>query len=161
MMQNRSPFAVFLIAASGLAGLGTFAAPAEAAGAVKSAYVQAAIPTRTFFKILRLTDANVSNSAGAGEGTLGITSLTLSNRDSAQQRVYMFIPTPGGCDGSPASSYGPPMVIEIPPLQTVHLAFPTPLVMYPDAASTCIAASLGTNSLHATALEIYVNGVIN
>src|SRR5471032_3349278 len=92
---NISTLALASLAATiGLSGL---SAPALAAGAIKAAYVEEVIPSRTFSG--RMQVLNTTNSVGPGTGIFGITSLTLTNFDSTQQQVFIFVPifSGGGC----------------------------------------------------------------
>ena len=102
---------------------------------------------------------------GPGTGILGITSLTLTNFDTQPQQVFLFVPIFSGArlrqrrqqhhrrhhaadDGLRAAA------------ATLHLTYPTPLVINPYAGNTCIAAEV-TTLLHGGSVTIDVNGVVN
>jgi hypothetical protein len=156
-----STLALASIAAAGLlAGTG---APAFAAGAIKAAYVEEVIPSKTFSG--RMSVLNTTNSMGPGTGIFGVTSLTLTNFDTSPQQVFIFVPifSGGGC-GSGGSNIvggtGPQMTVYVQPQSTLHLSYPTPLVINPFAGITCLAAEV-TTLLHGGSVEIDVNGVLN
>jgi hypothetical protein len=139
------------------------AGPALAAGAIKAAYVEQVIPARTFYG--RMSVLNATQSIGPGTGILGITSLTLTNFDTSPQQVFIFVPifSGGGCGSGGASIIGgaePQMQVYVQPQSTLHLTYPTPLVINPVAGITCIAAEV-TTILHGGSVQIDVNGVIN
>ena len=148
--------------AAGAALLGA-AAPALAAGSLKAAYVENVIPSRTFSG--RMQVLNTTKSMGPGTGVLGVTSITLTNFDTQPQQVFIFVPifSGGGCGTGGANIVGgtePQMTVYVRPQETLHLAYPTPLVINPFAGITCIAAEV-TTLLHGGSVEVDVNGVVN
>ena len=147
---------------AGALGLGGASAPALAAGTIKAAYVEEVIPSRTFTG--RMQVLNATKSMGPGTGIFGITSLTLTNFDAQPQQVFIFVPIfSGGCGSSGSNIIGgtePQMTVYVQPQQTLHLAYPTPLVINPYQNITCIAAEV-TTLLHGGSVEIDVNGVVN
>ena len=52
------------------------------------------------------------------------------------------------------------MTVCVQPQQTLHLPYPTPLVINPFQNITCVAAE-ATTLLHGGSVEIDVNGVVN
>ena len=145
-------------AAFALAGV-----PARAAGTLKAAYVEQVIPAHTFSGHMQVL--NATKSVGPGTGVLGITSLTLTNFDAQPQQVFIFVPifSGGGCGSGGSNIVGgtdPQMTVYVQPQQTLHLAYPTPLVINPFQNITCIAAEV-TTLLHGGSVEIDVNGVVN
>ena len=160
---NFSTLALASIAAATV--LAGASAPAFAAGTLKAAYVEEVIPARTFSG--RMQVLNTPNSVGPGAGTaiLGITSLTLTNFDSQPQQVFIFVPifSGGGCGSSGSNIIGgttPQMTVYVQPQTTLHLTYPTPMVINPYQNITCIAAEV-TTLLHGGSVEIDVNGVVN
>jgi hypothetical protein len=102
---------------------------------------------------------------GPGTGIFGVTSLTLTNFDTSPQQVFIFVPifSGGGCGTGGSNIIGgtaPQMTFYVPAQSTLHLTYPTPLVVNPYAGITCIAAEV-TTLLHGGSVEIDVNGVIN
>jgi hypothetical protein len=150
-----------LAAIAGAAALLCSSSSALAAGSIKAAYVEQVIPSRTWYGSMSVL--NSINSMGPGTGILGITSITLTNFDSSAQQVFIFAPiyAGGGLCGSPIiGGSDPRMQVYVQPNSTLHLTYPTPLVMNPISGNTCIAAEV-TTQLHAGSVEIDVNGVIN
>ena len=136
------------------------AGTAQAAGTIKAAYVETAIPSRTYFG--HMSVLNAVTSTGPGTGVLGVTSLTLTNFDSTAQQVFIFTPLFAGstCSSPVVGGGNPQMTVYVPPQATLHLTFPTPLVFNPVDGLTCIGAEV-TTLLHGGSVHIEVNGVIN
>ena len=148
---------------AGAFGLAGTSAPAFAAGSLKAAYVEEVIPAHTFAG--RMQVLNTTSSIGPGTGIFGVTSLTLTNFDAQPQQVFIFVPifSGGGCGSGGSNVIGgtlPQMTVYVQPQQTLHLAYPTPLVINPFQNITCIAAEV-TTLLHGGSVEIDVNGVVN
>ena len=148
---------------AGAAALAGTATPAFAAGALKAAYVEDVIPSKTFTG--RMQVLNATSSVGPGTGILGITSITLTNFDTSPQQVFLFVPifSGGGCGSGGTNIVGgttPQMTVYVQPQSTLHLAYPTPMVINPFANITCIAAEV-TTLLHGGSVEIDINGVVN
>jgi hypothetical protein len=151
------------VSVAGIAALAGGIAPAYAAGSIKAAYVEEVIPSRTYSG--RMSVLNTTNSMGPGTGIFGVTSLTLTNFDTSPQQVFIFVPifSGGGCGTGGSNIIGgtaPQMTVYVPAQSTLHLTYPTPLVVNPYAGITCIAAEV-TTLLHGGSVEIDVNGVIN
>ena len=152
-----------LACVAGVLGLGGAGAPAIAAGTIKAAYVEQVIPSHTWSGHMAVL--NTPNSMGPGTGILGITSITLTNFDANPQQVFIFVPifSGGGCGSGGSNVIGgatPQMTVYVQPQQTLHLAYPTPLVFNPNQNITCVAAEV-TTLLHGGSVEIDVNGVVN
>jgi hypothetical protein len=151
------------LALAGAAAAAVFPGPAAAAGSLKAAYVEEVIPAHTYTG--HMTLLNATNSIGPGTGILGISSITLTNFDSQPQQVFIFIPiySGAGCGAGGSSIIGgttPQMTVYVQPYQTLHLTYPTPLVINPYAGNTCIAAEV-TTLLHGGSVTMDVNGVVN
>ena len=136
---------------------------ASAAGSIKPAYVEQVIPAHTY--TAHMTVVNAINSIGPGTGILGISSLTLTNFDTSPQQVFIFVPqySGAGCGAGGSTVIGgtaPQMTLYVAPLSTLHLPYPTPLVINPYQGNTCIAAEV-TTLLHGGSVTIDVNGVVN
>lgn len=145
------------------AAAAVFCGPAFAAGSLKAAYVEAVIPAHTYTG--HMTVVNNTNSIGPGTGILGISSITLTNFDTQPQQIFIFIPmySGAGCGAGGSTIIGgttPKMTFYVQPQQTLHLPFPTPLVINPYAGNTCIAAEV-TTLLHGGSVTMDVNGVVN
>ncbi len=165
MVRIKRISTLALACIAGAFGLAGASAPAFAAGSIKAAYVEEVIPARTFSG--RMSVLNTTNSIGPGAngGILGVTSITLTNFDASPQQVFIFVPifSGGGCGSGGSNIVGgttPQMTVYVQPQSTLHLAYPTPLVINPFSNITCIAAEV-TTLLHGGSVEIDVNGVIN
>lgn len=151
------------LALAGTTAAAVFSGPACAAGSLKAAYVEQVIPSHTYFG--HMTVVNGTNSVGPGTGILGISSITLTNFDSSPQQVFIFIPSysGAGCGAGGSTIIGgssPQMQFYVQPNSTLHLPFPTPLVINPYLGNTCIAAEV-TTLLHGGSVTMDVNGVVN
>ena len=145
------------------AAAAVFCGPASAAGSIKAAYVEEVIPSHTYTG--HMTLLNATNSIGPGTGVLGISSITLTNFDNTAQQVFIFIPiySGAGCGAGGSTIIGgttPQMTVYVQPYSTLHLTYPTPLVINPYAGNTCIAAEV-TTLLHGGSVTMDVNGVVN
>jgi hypothetical protein len=165
MIRIRRISAFAFATAAGAVALASASAPAVAAGAIKAAYVEEVIPAKTFTG--RMSVLNTTNSIGPGTngGILGVTSITLTNFDTSPQQVFIFVPifSGGGCGSGGSNIVGgttPQMTVYVQGQSTLHLTYPTPMVINPFANITCIAAEV-TTLLHGGSVEIDVNGVIN
>jgi len=157
-IQDKMSSAALACAAAAL-----FAGPASAAGSLKAAYVEEVIPAHTYTG--HMTLLNSTNSIGPGTGILGITSITLTNFDNTAQQVFIFIPiySGAGCGAGGSTIIGgttPQMTVYVQPYATLHLTYPTPLVINPYAGNTCIAGEV-TTLLHGGSVTMDVNGVVN
>jgi len=79
--------------------------------------------------------------------------------------VFIFIPiySGAGCGAGGSTIIGgttPQMTVYVQPYSTLHLPYPTPLVINPYAGNTCIAAEV-TTLLHGGSVTMDVNGVVN
>jgi len=163
-MNSLSKFShLCLVSAMAAATLFGSSRSAFAAGALKAAYVEEVIPAKTYSA--QMSVLNASKSLGPGIGIFGITSLTLTNFDTSPQQVFIFVPifSGGGCGSGGAQiigGTGPQMTVYVQPRSTLHLTYPTPLVVNPVAGITCIAAEV-TTLLNGGSVQINVNGVIN
>lgn len=158
-----TPLAATIASAACLLSLASVATPAAAAGSLKAAYVEEVIPAHTYTG--HMTVLNATTSVGPGTGILGITSLTLTNFDTQPQQVFIFVPifSGAGCGAGGSAIIGgttPQMTVYVQPQSTLHLTYPTPLVINPYQNNTCIAAEV-TTLLHGGSVTIDVNGVVN
>lgn len=161
--MNRIDNRISAFALASAAAAAVFAGPASAAGSLKAAYVEEVIPAHTYFG--HMTVLNGTNSIGPGTGILGISSITLTNFDASPQQVFIFVPvySGAGCGAGGSTIIGgttPQMQFYVQPNSTLHLPFPTPLVINPYAGNTCIAAEV-TTLLHGGSVTMDVNGVVN
>jgi len=142
-------------------------APALAAGGIKAAFVEVAIPARSYNESVVLSPFGSALSFGPLSGVLGITSLTVTNFDGVAHHVILFVPQNlprGTCriNGSTPTTdgSGPATSILVQPRSTIHLAFPMPMVINPFNGNTCVAARVATLFTGAS-VRIDVNGIVN
>jgi hypothetical protein len=146
-----------------MAGLTALCGPALAAGSIKAAYVEEVIPSKTFSANVSLFTGAKAVGPGVGGPILGITSITLTNFDAAPQQVFLFVPAFSGaaadCSGNVIGGGAPQMTVYVPAKSTLHLTYPTPLVVKPVSGFTCYAAEIET--IHTNGVELIINGVLN
>jgi hypothetical protein len=152
-------------AIAGLVACALLAAPtlAQAAGSIKAAYVEEVIPAKTYAGTVFLTSGSKVAGPGAGAGVLGISSITLTNYDASAQQVFIYTPVfsnpSDGCNGTVVGGTSPQRTVIVQGKSTLHLPFPTPLVVNPVSGNTCIAAEVTTT--HTGAVEVNFVGVLN
>jgi hypothetical protein len=131
---------------------------AFAAGGVKAAYVEAALPSKPFTAYLR-----GDTGAGPTTGVLGITSLTAYNSESTPHKIYIFVTEVVGptCNSAAVSSAGERLLtyIVVPAQSQVHLTFPSPFVVEPISGAANGLTCLRRTSL--ATLDVMVNGFAN
>jgi hypothetical protein len=136
---------------------------AQAAGSIKAAYVETVIPAKAYTGSLFLAAVAKTTGPGAGAGVLGISSITLTNFDASPQQVFIFTPifaNPGSdCSGTIIGGTSPQRTVFVQGKSTLHLPFPTPLVVNPVSGLTCIAAEVTTT--HTGAVELDFTGFLN
>lgn len=126
--------------------------------------VQSGLPDNPFFTTLRVDPAVPDRSDGVF-GTLAVTSITFSNFSASA--VVAFVDQNAaqsgdtGCASATSNDVGHDMEFPVAPGQTLHLDFPTPVVLY----GLNLPAGLACIQLHATvrandggALYAVVNG---
>lgn len=141
----------------------TFAAMASLAAAptlavTKAALTESVLPSRPYNGSANGSAAYVTIGPGAG-GTLGMTSLTLTNLGSANRAVFVFAPlfSDGQACGSSSVVGGssPRFYVQVPAGQTIHLTYPSPVVYGGIAGQSCVAFG------GAAGVDITVNGFVN
>ena len=125
--------------------------------------VEEVIPSRTFADNITLTIAAQAKAMGPGTGVLGVSSITLTNFDSAAQQVSIFAPVFSGgsnCTGDIVGGGNPQLQVLVQPRFTLHLPYPTALVINPIDGRTCVAGEV-TTTLNGGSVRLNVNGVVN
>jgi hypothetical protein len=148
-------------AAVSLAVLCALPMGAQAAGSVKAANVETAIPSRPYYGALTLTDVAKATGPGKTAAVLGISSITIHNQDVSPQQVNIFTPLfiNPGCS-QPIMDHADPVIsVTVPAKSTLHLPFPSPLVFNPVNGVTCVAAL--ALSAHTAPLTVYFVGTLN
>jgi hypothetical protein len=148
-----------LYAAGGLLTLtfaGIFAAP-KVSAAIRAAFVEVVIPSNPFFDRLVLSPQNNLLSTGPNAGALGITNITITNRDSNRSVVFILAPlfSAGGCGSTITGGANPFVTIYVDANSTQTITYPTPLVFGGIGGHTCVAAQSGGN------VEVALNGFVN
>ena len=143
---------------SAAAVLNAWPVVALAAGGIKAAYVEEVIPSRTYAGRLTLNAFAPARSIGPGSGVLGVTSMTITNFGPgiANVQISSIKTANPGCAGLADPGGDPQVVVLVPPLSTLHLTYPTPLVFNPVQGVTCIAADASGGSV-----ILHINGVVN
>lgn len=136
---------------------------AHAAGSIKAAYVEQVIPAKTFNGTLLLSHVTKVTGPGVAGGVLGISSITLTNFDANPQQVFIFVPVltnpADGCSSPVIGGTSPQRTVFVQGKSTLHLDFPTPLVINPVSGTTCIAAEVTT--VHTGGVELDFTAVVN
>jgi hypothetical protein len=140
-----------------LAFVGIFAAP-KVSAAIRGAFVEVVIPSKPFFGTL--TTNFFQPSTGPDTGTLGVTSLTVTNFDPTAHLISINAPvfSSGSCSTQSSEILGPAapnLLIYAQPLATQTITFPTPLVFAGVQGHTCVGI-LGPGSI-----QVYVTGFVN
>jgi hypothetical protein len=140
-----------------LALAGIFVAPRVSA-AIRATFVEVVVPSTPFYGVMSAFSLqNYYKSVGPDTGTLGITNITITNRDSTTNVVFIFAPlfSGGGCGSVPTGGSYPNLSIYVEPNSTKTITYPTPLVFGNIQGHTCVAAQAYGN------VEVYLNGFVN
>jgi hypothetical protein len=138
--------------------MNTTATPVPVTGAVSGA-----IPSQPFFASAFAPFSGNSVVVGTGSGMLAISSITLTNVGPVTNSITIFSQAVGfgllgPCTGQHQGSSQPTLSVLVPPSQTVHLAFPSPLVFKQNGADTCVGV-VQTNSSGVNT-EVDFNGFV-
>ena len=141
--------------------------PTQAAGAIRAAYVETAIPGRPFSAVFQPNAGVVS--AGPASGVFGVTSVTITSFGTTMTATMALqvVSVPDGTDcggtGTVLTDLQHRVLLRIPPNQTVHLTYPSPWVIgagmaVPVAQHLCLAGDqIGGDG----PIYIHVNGFVN
>ena len=131
----------------------------KVSAAIRATFVEIVIPTTTFNASMQAS-FGVYPSVGPDTGTLGVTSLLITNFSDTPQGVIVSAPlfaNGNGCGGTIIGREGPFLQVYVQPLQTLSIAYPTPLTFRGAGGHTCIAAQSTTGGQ----IEVDVNGFVN
>jgi hypothetical protein len=131
----------------------------KVSAAIRATFVEIVIPTNTFNASMQ-PSFGVYPSVGPDTGTLGVTSLLITNFSGTPQSVLISAPlfaNGGGCGGIIIGREGPILQVYVQPLQTLSIAYPTPLTFRGAGGHTCLAALSTTGGQ----VEVDVNGFVN
>ncbi len=151
------------VGVQGIAGVAGAIGPAGPAGAQGTAGAGwLTIPTSPFFAATVVGGYN-AGTIGPGTGVWGISSITFRNDTTQLWEGTIFLASNTGtnCTGVNVTAFpaAPPnLTVVVPANQTLHLTFPTPLVVNgaPYSSQTCIGISGTINS----SVGVYVNGFL-
>lgn len=127
-----------------------------------SVLTEPGFPTTPFFGVATLTAAQGRRFVGDLLGTVGLTSITLSNFDAAPQAVEISNPVldaAGTCQGTVTGGTLPQFQILVGARQTVHLNYPTPLVFRRVNEASCVGLSMAS-TLTGGSVQVSVNGFV-
>jgi hypothetical protein len=159
----------FLWVAGGLlsvVAIGSLWNPKPAAAQnLKQTVVELLFPSRPFQGQLVEPDVNPRFTAiGPAQGTLGVTSLIVSNTAGIPQIVEIFqatmSPDSHDCSGTVTNTTLPDRIfmrMRLEANQTISLPFPSPWVFTPINGLSCIAMG----STDPATVEVYVTGFVN
>lgn len=138
---------------------GAYASPVQVMNTTGSAVpTTAGVPAQPI-----LIEATSPGSVAFGPGTgssYAITSLTFTNLDAVSNVVRVFQPvlqggSAGTCFGAQVIGGGTGERVSIPSGQTVHLAFPTPIVFTAGTQQNCAGVTFTNNN---SSVSVIANG---
>lgn len=156
-------------ASLGLAAAGGLILPghAQAAGAIRAAYVETVIPGKPFSAVFQPNAGAVST--GPSTGVLGVTSVTITSFGSTQAATMVLqvesVPEGVNCGGAGTilTDLQQRLLLRVQPNQTLHLTYPSPWVIgaglvVPAGQHLCLAGQqIGGDG----PVYIHVNGFVN
>ena len=132
----------------------------KVSAALKGALVEVILPSRPFSDSLHILStspfAGLATGPGAGS-TLGVTSITISNFDFADQQIGVYLPaiSNSSCSSTILSEGSPYYTMIAPARKTVQFNYPTPLVF----SGGCVVAQVVTTRSSEVIFDI--TGFIN
>ncbi|MCU1238299.1 MAG: hypothetical protein JWP63_6266 [Candidatus Solibacter sp.] len=162
-MKLRNRLVYSALGAGALLALGAISAP-KLHAAIKAAFVEVVIPSKPFAAEISIVGNNTF-ADGPDLGTLGVTSLTITNYDAAAQQITIFAPVMGGsaqfgCSfGTVIGGGSPSTSVIVQGKSTLHLAYPSPLVFSSIGGHTCVAAQI--NTVHSGGVNVDITGFVN
>ncbi|OYU99209.1 MAG: hypothetical protein CFE45_13765, partial [Burkholderiales bacterium PBB5] len=125
--------------------------------AARAALVERSAPSRPFHDSANGATNYVTVGPGAA-GVMAVSSITLTNLGNTQRSIFVFRPVlaDGAACGSTNVTGGsnPRFYVEVPPNQTVHLTYPTPIIYPMLNGKSCLAFGA------AAGVDISVNGFL-
>jgi len=137
--------------------LAAIVAAPKVSAAIRATFVEVVVPSNPYYAVMDLSPQNYRQSVGPDTGTLGVTNITVTNRDSILNVVFILTPlfAKGGCGTAITRGSSPNLSIYVAPQSTQTVTYPTPLVFGGIQGHTCIAAQSSGN------VEVDVNGFVN
>ena len=129
------------------------------AAAPRGAYVEAILPSKPFKFAVVARQNLFQDVLVAGDGAFGVTSITVTNTENYAKTLSVSEPGRfvGHDCGAPISTASNDLVVAVPALSTVHLAFPSPLVFSATNGHTCFRIYIYENS----SMNVLLNGFSN
>ncbi len=131
--------------------------PHAVAAAARAALVELTAPSRPFQDSANGSANYVTVGPGAS-GVMAVSSITLTNLGNTQRSVFVFRPVlaDGATCGTTnvVGGSNPRFYVEVPPNQTVHLTYPTPIVYPMLNGQSCLAFG------GAAGVDLSVNGFL-
>jgi hypothetical protein len=128
-----------------------------AIAAARAALVELSAPSRPYQDSANGSANYVTVGPGA-TGVMAVSSITLTNLGNTQRSVFVFRPVlAGGATCGTINVIGgttPRFYVEVPPNQTVHLTYPTPIIYPLLSGQSCLAFG------GAAGVDISVNGFL-
>jgi hypothetical protein len=128
-----------------------------AIAAARAALVELSAPSRPFHDSANGSANYVTVGPGAA-GVMAVSSITLTNLGNTQRSVFVFRPVlaDGANCGTTNVTGGsnPRFYVEVPPNQTVHLTYPTPIIYPLLSGQSCLAFG------GAAGVDVSVNGFL-
>ncbi len=148
-----------------IAAVGAVTAP-KLTAAIRGAFVEIVIPSHPYASSILLTQ-NAAIATGPDTGTLGVTSITLTNFEMTNQTVFLWAPTMngGGCGlgvlDTTLTKVAFGFYATVPAGQTIHLTYPSPLTFSGIDGHTCVAGLVVTPGTSLNTVAMVVNGFVN
>lgn len=131
--------------------------PHAIAAVARAALVELTAPSRPYHDSANGSANYVSVGPGA-TGVMAVSSITLTNLGNTQRQVFVFRPVleVGASCGTTNVTGGsnPRFYVEVPPNQTVHLTYPTPIIYPLLNGQSCLAFG------NAAGVDVSVNGFL-
>ncbi len=155
--MNKHPWMIAgsLVLGTALTAGALYMPHAIAAG--RAALVELSAPSRPYHDSANGSANYVTVGPGA-TGVMAVSSITLTNLGNTQRSVFVFRPVlaDGAACGTTNVIGGstPRFYVEVPPNQTVHLTYPTPIIYPMLSGQSCLAFG------GAAGVDISVNGFL-
>ncbi len=153
--------------ASGLltiAAVGAVTAP-KLTAAIRGAFVEIVIPSHPYASTGVI---KTFLTTGPDTGTLGVTSITLTNFEATPETVFIWEPTlsAGSCGPSGVLDLSSTnavlgFYIAVPAKQTMHFTYPSPLTFSGIGGHTCVGGLLLGGDTPSVGVQMVINGFVN
>ena len=139
------------------------AGPGVAAAGVRAVSVEEVLPAKPYKAAMEVFAPSVPGVHAddlifvGGDGAIGITSITVTNKNNFLKSITVFEPPAGAGRGCGAPVWATPnsFVVMLPASSTVHLAFPSPLVFNAVNGHTCFGLQVNEFT---SSVQVMLNG---